>query len=144
MSISPTIFKAYDVRALYPSELNEPTAYLIGRAYVAYLESESAAGAEARISTLAVTAAGAWRVTTPKLATRAKGTGDVLAALFLGRYLEAGDAGAALGQAVSSVFGLIAAVGNTLGGEQTRDLPMVASRAEITDPATRFLAKPLD
>jgi phosphomannomutase len=39
MSISPSIFKAYDVRALYPSELNEPTARLIGRAYVAYLEA---------------------------------------------------------------------------------------------------------
>jgi phosphomannomutase len=41
MSISPTIFKAYDVRALYPSELNEPTAYLIGRAYVAYLSASN-------------------------------------------------------------------------------------------------------
>ncbi|MBI3113906.1 MAG: pyridoxal kinase PdxY [Rhodospirillales bacterium] len=107
-------------------------------------DGAAAAGAEARISTLAVTAAGAWRVTTPKLATRAKGAGDVLAALFLGRYLEAGDAGAALEQAVSSVFGLIAAMGNTLGGEQARDLPLVASRVEITDPATRFLAEPLD
>ena len=38
MSISPSIFKAYDVRALYPSELNEPTARLIGRAFVAYLK----------------------------------------------------------------------------------------------------------
>jgi len=37
MSISPDIFKAYDVRALYPSELNETAAHLIGRAYVAYL-----------------------------------------------------------------------------------------------------------
>ncbi|MBI1985289.1 MAG: pyridoxal kinase PdxY [Rhodospirillales bacterium] len=107
-------------------------------------DGAAAAGAEGRISTLAVTAAGAWRVTTPKLTTRAKGAGDVLAALFLGRYLEAGDAGAALEQAVSSVFGLITAVGNTLGGEQARDLPMVASRVEITDPATRFLAEPLD
>ena len=39
MTISPDIFKAYDVRALYPSELNETAARLIGRAYVAYLES---------------------------------------------------------------------------------------------------------
>jgi phosphomannomutase len=37
MNISPSIFKAYDVRALYPSELNEPIARLIGRAFVAYL-----------------------------------------------------------------------------------------------------------
>ena len=38
MTISPSIFKAYDVRALYPSELNESTARLIGRAFVAYLQ----------------------------------------------------------------------------------------------------------
>jgi phosphomannomutase len=37
MTISPTIFKAYDVRALYPTELNEDIARLIGRAFVAYL-----------------------------------------------------------------------------------------------------------
>ncbi|MGH6661927.1 MAG: hypothetical protein ACREB6_10330, partial [Rhodospirillales bacterium] len=84
------------------------------------------------------------RVTTPKLATRAKGAGDVLAALFLGRFLEADDAGAALGQAVSSVFGLIAAAGNAPTSKQARDLPLVAGRAEITDPGTRFLAEPLD
>ena len=107
-------------------------------------DGAAAAGAEARISTLAVTAAGAWRVTTSKLATRAKGAGDVLAALFLGRFLEAGDAGAALGQVVSSVFGLIAAAGNAPTSKQARDLPLVTGRAEITDPATRFLAEPLD
>lgn len=104
----------------------------------------AAAGAEARISTLAVTAAGAWRVTTPKLTTMAKGAGDVLAALFLGHYLKGGDAGAALGQAVSSVFGLIAATCKFPGGGHSRDLPLVAGRDQITDPGTRFLAEPLD
>ena len=37
MSISGSIFKAYDVRGLYPGEINEETARLIGRAFVAYL-----------------------------------------------------------------------------------------------------------
>jgi phosphomannomutase len=37
MSISPSIFKAYDIRGLYPSEINEEAARLIGRAFVAYL-----------------------------------------------------------------------------------------------------------
>jgi phosphomannomutase len=37
MPISPEIFKAYDVRGLYPAEVNEQAARLIGRAYVAYL-----------------------------------------------------------------------------------------------------------
>ncbi|TAK14508.1 MAG: phosphomannomutase/phosphoglucomutase [Acidobacteria bacterium] len=36
-TIPASIFKAYDVRALYPSELNEDAAFKIGRAYVAYL-----------------------------------------------------------------------------------------------------------
>ena len=40
MSISPSIFKAYDVRALYPSEINEDGARDIGRAFVAYLNAK--------------------------------------------------------------------------------------------------------
>ncbi len=41
MSISPSIFKAYDVRGLYPSELDEAGARVIGRAFVAYLGAEA-------------------------------------------------------------------------------------------------------
>ena len=37
MGISPGIFKAYDVRGLYPGEINEAGARDIGRAFVAYL-----------------------------------------------------------------------------------------------------------
>jgi phosphomannomutase len=37
VTIPASIFKAYDVRALYPSELNETGARAIGRAFVAYL-----------------------------------------------------------------------------------------------------------
>jgi phosphomannomutase len=44
MTILPSIFKAYDVRALYPSEFNEDAAFLIGRAYVAYLDGSRPAG----------------------------------------------------------------------------------------------------
>src|SRR5215204_4498995 len=36
MSINSSIFKAYDVRGLYPQEVNEDAARLIGRAFVAY------------------------------------------------------------------------------------------------------------
>src|ERR1041385_1489260 len=39
MSISPDIFKAYDVRGVYPGEINEHAARLIGRAFVAYLDA---------------------------------------------------------------------------------------------------------
>jgi phosphomannomutase len=39
MTINPSIFKAYDVRGLYPSEINEEAANLIGRGFVAYLNA---------------------------------------------------------------------------------------------------------
>ncbi len=34
MSITPSIFKAYDVRALYPSEIHEEAARLIGLCFI--------------------------------------------------------------------------------------------------------------
>ena len=37
MSMASEIFKAYDVRGVYPAEINERIAYDIGRAFVAYL-----------------------------------------------------------------------------------------------------------
>src|SRR6185295_5717204 len=40
MTVSPGIFKAYDVRGLYPSELDETTARAIGAAFVAYLDAK--------------------------------------------------------------------------------------------------------
>jgi phosphomannomutase len=38
MHIDPSIFKAYDIRGLYPSELNEDTARQIGRGFASYLK----------------------------------------------------------------------------------------------------------
>jgi phosphomannomutase len=40
MTVSQAIFKAYDVRGLYPSELDETTARAIGSAFVAYLDAK--------------------------------------------------------------------------------------------------------
>ncbi|HSG00403.1 MAG TPA: hypothetical protein VLA20_04690, partial [Vicinamibacterales bacterium] len=37
--MNAAIFKAYDVRGIYPTELDEKTARLIGRAFVAYLNA---------------------------------------------------------------------------------------------------------
>ncbi|MDP9111511.1 MAG: phosphomannomutase/phosphoglucomutase, partial [Candidatus Eremiobacteraeota bacterium] len=37
MQISPGLFKSYDVRGIYPSELNDDIAYGIGRSFVALL-----------------------------------------------------------------------------------------------------------
>jgi phosphomannomutase len=37
--VNPDIFKAYDIRGLYPAELDETLAHLAGRAFVAYLKA---------------------------------------------------------------------------------------------------------
>ena len=37
MSINPGIFKAYDIRGLYPSEINEEGTHLIGRGFARFL-----------------------------------------------------------------------------------------------------------
>jgi len=37
-TINTSIFKAYDVRGLYPGEVNEDAARQIGRGFVAYLK----------------------------------------------------------------------------------------------------------
>ena len=41
MHIDPSIFKAYDIRGLYPSELNEDTARQIGCGFAAYLKPKA-------------------------------------------------------------------------------------------------------
>jgi phosphomannomutase len=49
--MDPAIFKAYDVRGIYPNELNEDIAYQIGRAFVAFLGVDRVAvGRDMRLS----------------------------------------------------------------------------------------------
>jgi phosphomannomutase len=49
--LDPSVFKAYDVRGLYPSQLDEDGAYRIGRAYVEHFEPRSiAVGRDMRTS----------------------------------------------------------------------------------------------
>jgi phosphomannomutase len=49
--LDPSVFKAYDVRGLYPSELDEDGAYRIGRAYVEHFEPRAiAVGRDMRLS----------------------------------------------------------------------------------------------
>ncbi len=58
MSINRAIFKAYDVRGLYPSEINEEAARLIGRGFVAYLSAKRiAVSRDMRLSSPSVAAA---------------------------------------------------------------------------------------
>ena len=51
MALDPKVFKAYDVRGLYPSELDEEGAYAIGRAYGEHFEPKRIAiGRDMRLS----------------------------------------------------------------------------------------------
>lgn len=61
MPFNQSIFRAYDIRGIYPQDLNEKTAYKIGRAFAAYIkESETetsekiAVGRDARLTSPAL------------------------------------------------------------------------------------------
>jgi phosphomannomutase len=55
MTLNPEIFKAYDIRGLYPGEINEAIARQIGRGFVAYLKSATiAVSRDMRVSSPAI------------------------------------------------------------------------------------------
>jgi phosphomannomutase len=55
MTLDPAVFKAYDVRGIHPSELDEAGAYAIGRAYVEQFEPKRiAVGRDMRVSSPAM------------------------------------------------------------------------------------------
>ena len=56
--LDPKVFKAYDVRGIYPTELDEDGAYAIGRAYVEQFEPRKiAVGRDMRLSAPSMAAA---------------------------------------------------------------------------------------
>ena len=56
--LHPSVFKAYDVRGIYPSELDEDGAYRVARAYAEHFEPRGAAvGHDMRLSSPSVFAA---------------------------------------------------------------------------------------
>src|SRR5690349_18490789 len=58
MNLNPAIFKAYDVRGLYPEEVHEEAARAIGGTFVAYLQaSRIAVGRDMRLSSPSLAAA---------------------------------------------------------------------------------------
>ncbi len=51
MSVNTKIFKAYDIRGIYPTELDEETAYKIGRAFATFLSVDKViVGRDMRLS----------------------------------------------------------------------------------------------
>ena len=55
MQVDPSIFKAYDIRGVYPDPLNEEVAYAVGRAFVILLACEEVVvGRDMRLSSPAI------------------------------------------------------------------------------------------
>jgi pyridoxine kinase len=96
----------------------------------------SAAQGADRIGTLAASD-GVWLVTTPRLPLTARGAGDLLAALFLGRYLDRHDVADALARAVASTFTVIE---RTAGEPAARELRLVAAQEALCAPTQVFPA----
>ena len=58
MTFDPTIFKAYDIRGIYPNQITLDTAYNIGRAFIAYLGAKNiAVGRDMRVAAPQITSA---------------------------------------------------------------------------------------
>jgi phosphomannomutase len=58
VNVNPQIFKAYDVRGLYPAELDERVFHAIGRAFVTFLQARRiGVGCDMRLSSPALTRA---------------------------------------------------------------------------------------
>ena len=106
----------------------------------AIVSSVSEASGVGGIKTVLVTATSAVGVETPKIPFAAKGSGDLLSALWLGRYLKSGSEREALELALSSLFGLIEKTGKADGAE----LPLIREQDLITEPQHTFSAEMYD
>jgi pyridoxine kinase len=85
------------------------------------------------------TGAGTWRVTTPRLDGIFQGAGDLTAAVFLARLLQAGDPADAAAWTASVVFGVLDATRRS----GRRELQLVTAQDELVRPTHRFDAVPL-
>ena len=83
---------------------------------------------------VAVTAAGAWRVTTPLLPGVFQGAGDLTAAVFLARLLQSGDPADAVGRTAAVVYGVL----EVTAGSGRRELQLVAAQDQLVAPSRSF------
>jgi pyridoxine kinase len=94
---------------------------------------------EDQIETLAVTATGAWLCRTPLLPLDPprNGTGDTIAALFFGHYLQRRDVGAALSLSMSALYGLLKRTHEA----GSREILLVTAQEEFGQPSQNFNAE---
>ncbi len=100
-----------------------------------------AALASTEMATAAVTGAGAWLVSTPKLtfATPPHGAGDCCAALFCTALLDGGDAASSLSQTASAIYALLEETAR-LGKSE---LALVEAQDLMVSPQQLFSAEPV-
>lgn len=89
---------------------------------------------EGCVDVIASSGGGAWRVRTPVLPVRVGGTGDVIAALFLGRLLRGEEVPDAMARSTASVFALLQQ--NRASGDG--ELPLIAGQAALVEPGSGF------
>ncbi|GAA2752783.1 pyridoxal kinase [Amnibacterium kyonggiense] len=110
--ITPNAFELGLLTGTEPTTLPElldaaDLARALGPSTVLVTSVARAEGDPETVEMLAVDAAGAWLVGTPRLPRSFGGTGDVTAALFTAHLRTSGDAAGALARTASSVFDLI-------------------------------------
>ena len=91
------------------------------------------------IDMVAVSAEGAWRVTTPLLPRTFTGAGDLTAATFLAGYLRTRDVATAVAHTAAVVHGVLEV---TVASGQA-ELQLVAAQDEIAVPSRTFQAVPI-
>ncbi len=98
----------------------------------------SFAGKETPAGTLdvmAVDGVDAWRVSVPQIAAKFSGAGDVFASLFLNFWLNGRNTGAALGQACSSLFGVL----KETASQGAEELELIAAQNMLLEPERLFV-----
>ncbi len=86
------------------------------------------------VQTLAIEPRAAWIVSTPRLFCRPSGTGDLFTALFAAALVQGLTTGAALGRAVSGVYGVL----EETERRQSYELALIASAERMLRPHPLF------
>lgn len=92
------------------------------------------------IANLIATKDGSWRVTTPRLSLRAKGTGDVFAALLLGHVLKGRPVEDALKRTCSALFQVIEHTSKA----ESEELLLIETQEALASPSRFFAAEQID
>jgi pyridoxine kinase len=91
-------------------------------------------GPQGSIGMVAVNAAGAWLVTTPRLSQTFTGSGDVTAATFLASLLGTYDVPQALARTAAVIYGLL----EVTAASGRAELALIAAQEELVHPSHAF------